>query len=104
MAPWFLCLSSFSGAIRYQSKEGNFVFQTKKSYLAKALLKLVSKPVSTKISYKNGDDGNGNIRFPAVTICLNDYNYISRGPKVVKTVFFLFYISIIFLLRERVNL
>ena len=36
---------------------------------SRATFKYLAKPVSTSISFTHGDDDDGNIRFPAVTIC-----------------------------------
>lgn len=43
-----------------------------------AIVKFISKPISTKVYFRNGDDGFGNIQFPALTICLSDYRYFQR--------------------------
>ena len=37
------------------------------------------KPVSTSIAYSFGDDGIGNVRFPAITICPSSYSYFSEA-------------------------
>ena len=55
----------------------NFGFQ--------AVQKYFSKPVSTTIAYRFGDDGNGNIRFPAVTICLRKYLHFSSAQPDLET-------------------
>ena len=41
--------------------------------------KYISGPVTSTVSYKFGDDGYGNITFPAVTICL-DFGWILFSP------------------------
>ena len=37
-----------------------------------ALEKFISRPVSTSISVLNGDDGMGNLVYPAITICVSN--------------------------------
>ena len=44
----------------------------------KALTKYISAPISSHISYKNGDDNLGNITFPAISICLQSYNALAN--------------------------
>ena len=50
-----------------------------------AIEKLVSMPISSTITYKNGDDGKGLIEHPIVTVCPKELNYftIFKGPKGV---------------------
>ena len=44
-----------------------------------ALHKYLSYPIASSISFTNGDDGQGNLNFPALTICLtNYYEYLNR--------------------------
>lgn len=43
-----------------------------------AIVKFISKPISTKVYFRNGDDGLGNIQFPAVSVCLSDYAHFQR--------------------------
>ena len=40
-----------------------------------ALQKFNSKPVSSSISFINGDDKNGNLQFPALTICIDTLQF-----------------------------
>ena len=42
-------------------------------------MKLWSNPVSSTISFRNGDDSEGNISLPAVTICLESYKIFQEG-------------------------
>ena len=39
-----------------------------------ALQKFYSKPVSSTISFTNGDDKHGNMQFPAITICIINFS------------------------------
>ena len=44
-----------------------------------AFQKFFSHPISTSITFKNGDDGLGNLNFPAITVCvLNYHQYLSE--------------------------
>ena len=47
--------------------------------------KLVSKPISSTITYKNGDDGKGLIEHPIVTICPANLKYFTLmdGPESI---------------------
>ena len=42
-------------------------------------MKFVSYPTSSSISFRNGDDGKGNIKLPSVTICPYDFREVSGG-------------------------
>ena len=46
-----------------------------------AVEKLMSNPISSSITYKNGDDSKGLIEHPIVTVCPADLNFftVSRG-------------------------
>ena len=46
----------------------------------KATEKLISKPIGSSISYKDGDDGNGMIKFPIVTFCPQSLRYFTLSP------------------------
>ena len=43
----------------------------------KAISKFISAPISSHVSYKNGDDNMGNISFPAITICLKSFGFMA---------------------------
>ena len=43
----------------------------------KAISKFISAPISSHVSYKNGDDNKGNISFPAITICLKSFGFMA---------------------------
>ena len=44
-----------------------------------AFRKYFSHPISSSITFKNGDDGLGNLTFPAITICVLNFNqYLSQ--------------------------
>ena len=45
---------------------------------SRATFKYLSKPVSTSISFTHGDDDEGNIRFPAVTICNTELQHLIK--------------------------
>ena len=45
-----------------------------------AMLKFLSKPTTSSISYTFGDDGQGYYEFPAITICLNSFRWITQSP------------------------
>ena len=38
-----------------------------------AILKFASVPITSTVSYRFGDDGNGNIQFPTISICLDSF-------------------------------
>ena len=38
-----------------------------------AILKFASVPITSTVSYRFGDDGNGNIQFPTISICLESF-------------------------------
>ena len=46
---------------------------------SQALTKLLEKPIASKISHKNGDDGKGKINFPIVTICPKHMSELLMG-------------------------
>ena len=52
----------------------------------KAISKFNSAPISSHVSYKNGDDNMGNISFPAITICLKSFGFMAAkgNKKLVK--------------------
>ena len=76
-------------AIHLNFKLTNLVFDqlisllglvTVSSYWAEAAIcKYLSKPVSSTVSVKYGDDGKGNIRFPTITICLDSFRRITQS-------------------------
>ena len=39
-----------------------------------AFEKFIDQPVSTQIEFKFGDDGLGNISFPVITFCNNNFS------------------------------
>ena len=43
----------------------------------KAISKFNSAPISSHVSYKNGDDNMGNVSFPAITICLKSFRFMA---------------------------
>ena len=45
-----------------------------------AIIKFKSKPTLSTVAYKFGDDGHGNFEFPAITICLDTFNWITLSP------------------------
>ena len=45
-----------------------------------AIIKFESKPTTSAISYTFGDDGQGNYEFPAITICLETFDWITMSP------------------------
>ena len=45
-----------------------------------AIIKYRSKPTLSTVAYKFGDDGHGNFEFPAITICLDTFNWITLSP------------------------
>ena len=45
-----------------------------------AIIKFKSKPTTSSISYTFGDDGHGHYEFPAITICLPSFNWITKSP------------------------
>ena len=42
---------------------------------ATAIVKFKSLPTSSTVAYRFGDDGHGNIDFPAISICLNAFYF-----------------------------
>ena len=59
-----------------------------------AIIKFNSSPTTSTVSYKFGDDGHGNFDFPAITICLGSFNWITMSPKMInncsRTTFYIF--------------
>ena len=45
-----------------------------------AIIKYRSQPTLSTVAYKFGDDGHGNFEFPAITICLDTFNWITLSP------------------------
>ena len=41
-----------------------------------AINKYIDGPISSTVSYQFGDDGNGNIEFPAISICLDSFKWV----------------------------
>ena len=37
------------------------------------MFKFSSMPITSTVSYRFGDDGKGNIRFPTISICLESF-------------------------------
>ncbi len=50
--------------------------------LFKALAKFSSNPISSSVNFWNGDDNKGNFEFPAITICLSRFSYLTRGDDI----------------------
>ena len=48
-----------------------------------AIIKFKSSPTTSTVSYKFGDDGHGNFDFPAITICLGTFNWITLSPGMI---------------------
>ena len=49
--------------------------------LFQAIEKLIENPISSSISYKNGDDNKGMIEYPIITICPSALDYFTLfGP------------------------
>ena len=46
-----------------------------------AIHKYKSKPITSSVSYTYGDDGNGLIEFPTVTICLDSFHRLGLSQK-----------------------
>ena len=42
-----------------------------------AISKYIDRPISSKVTYMYGDDGKGNIDFPAITICLDKFQWVA---------------------------
>ena len=51
---------------------------------ATAIVKFKSWPTSSKVSYRYGDDGHGNIDFPAISICMDSFYRIASSSKGMK--------------------
>ena len=51
---------------------------------ATAIIKFKSLPTTSTVAYRFGDDGHGNIDFPAITICLDSFQYIARSLNGMK--------------------
>ena len=47
-----------------------------------AIIKFKSKPTLSTVAYKFGDDGHGNFEFPAITICLDTFNWITLSLRM----------------------
>ena len=58
-----LCMLSFCAVFMYWS--------------INAISKYINGPISSTVSYKFGDDGHGNIDFPAISICLNSFKWVA---------------------------
>ena len=51
---------------------------------ATAIIKFKSLPTSSTVAYRFGDDGHGNIDFPAISICMDDLGPIVKSPYGMK--------------------
>ena len=51
---------------------------------ATAIVKFKSLPTSSTVAYRFGDDGHGNIDFPAISICMDDLGPIVKSPNGMK--------------------
>ena len=49
-----------------------------------AIIKYKSGKAASSVSFRYGDDGHGNIYFPAITICLDSFKWISISPNGMK--------------------
>ena len=45
-----------------------------------ALILYESQPTASSVSYRFGDDGQGNYKFPTITICLDSFKWVGRSP------------------------
>ena len=48
-------------------------------WIWQAWVKFAGVPVSSKLSYRYGDDGDGNIAFPPVAVCASPFAQIDVG-------------------------
>ena len=48
-----------------------------------AIVKFKSLPTSSTVAYRFGDDGHGNIDFPAISVCLDTSFFFSKIYKLV---------------------
>ena len=48
--------------------------------ILQAVEKLIKVPISSSISYKNGDDNNGKLGYPIVTFCPQNLDHFSLFP------------------------
>ena len=46
-----------------------------------AIFKFSSMPITSTVSYRFGDDGNGKIEFPTISICLASFELIGKSKK-----------------------
>ena len=51
---------------------------------ATAIVKFKSFPTSSTVAYRFGDDGHGNIDFPAISICMDSYYWIAESLNGMK--------------------
>ena len=51
---------------------------------ATAIFKFKSSPTSSTVAYRFGDDGQGNIDFPAISICMDSYYWIAESLNGMK--------------------
>ena len=49
-----------------------------------AISKYIDRPISSKVTYMYGDDGQGNIDFPAITICLDKFDWVALSNRMNK--------------------
>ena len=52
-----------------------------------AISKYIDRPISSKVTYMYGDDGQGNIDFPAITICLDKFDWVALSRMTAHTVY-----------------
>ena len=51
---------------------------------ATAIIKFKSLPTTSTVAYRFGDDGHGNIEFPAISICIDSFDHIAGSPSGMK--------------------
>ena len=73
-----------------------------------ALQKFNSNPVSSSISFTNGDDKHGNLQFPALTICLHNLGFyfeesLERHCPSHWIHYYYYYIYYYYLLSKKAN-
>ena len=67
----------FDNFIRILRLFGTLAFCTVFMYWStNAISKYIDRPISSTVSYQFGDDGHGNIDFPAITICLDTFKWV----------------------------
>ena len=67
----------FDGFIRILRLLGTLCFCAVFLYWSiNAINKYIDGPISSTVSYQFGDDGNGNIEFPAISICLDSFKWV----------------------------